>query len=137
MNTQSKTPEYMLLFRGADWSKSLSPEEMQKVAGQWMAWFERLTTQGKAIAGNPLEPEGKLVSGRNGRVIADGPFAESKEAIGGYFLLRVNSLEEAIAIAQECPGLAYGVKIEVRPVAEQCPLAGEALAETQLAQASA
>ena len=136
MNTQSKTPEYMLLFRGTDWSKNLSPEEMQKVAGQWMAWFERLTAQGKATAGAPLEPEGKLVSGKNGRVVADGPFAESKEAIGGYFLLRVNHLEEAIAIAQECPGLAYGAKIEVRPVAEQCPLTGEALPETQLAQAS-
>ena len=127
----------MLLFKGTDWSKGLSPEEMQKVAGQWMAWFERLTVEGKAIAGNPLEPEGKLVYGKNGRVVADGPFAESKEAIGGYFLLRVDSWEEAIAIARECPGLAYGVKIEVRPVAEQCPLLGEALAETQLAQANA
>jgi hypothetical protein len=137
MNIQSKPPQFMLLFRGTDWSKGLSPEEMQQVAAQWMAWFERLTTQGKATAGNPLEPEGKLVSGRNGRVVADGPFAESKEAIGGYFLLRVDTLEEAIAIAQECPGLAYGAKIEVRPVAEQCPMAREALAEAQLAHASA
>ena len=83
MNTQSQNG-YMLLFRGNDWLKSLSPEEKQKVTDQWMAWFRRLTDQGKAVAGNPLEREGKIVSGKN-RVVSDGPFAESKEAIGGYF----------------------------------------------------
>ena len=56
--TQTKAPQYMLLFRGNDWQKGLSPEEMQKVAGQWMAWFERLMAQGKVTAGSPLEKEG-------------------------------------------------------------------------------
>ena len=60
-------------------------------------------------------------------MVADGPFAESKEAIGGYFLLKVDSLDEAVAIAQECPGLPYGAKVEVRPVMAQCPLSGEAV----------
>ena len=137
MSTQNKAPEYMLLFRGNDWAKGLSPEEMQRIASEWMAWFERLIAQGKAIAGNPLEPQGRIVSGRNGRVVADGPFAESKEAIGGYFLLRVDSLDEAVAIAQDCPGLPYGAKIEVRPVAEKCPLTGQAVPETELAHATA
>ncbi len=137
MNTQSKAPEYMLLFHGNDWSKDLSPEQMQKIAGDWMAWFERLTAQGKALAGSPLEPQGRMISGKHGRVVADGPFAESKEAIGGYFLLRVDTLDEAMAIARECPGLDYGVKIEVRPVAEQCPLTQAALPEAELAQAAA
>src|SRR2546429_5052302 len=121
MNAQNQNG-YMLLFRGNDWTKSLSPEEKQKVTDQWMAWFRRLSDQGKAIAGNPLEPEGKIVSGKNGRVIADGPFAESKEAIGGYFLLRVKSLDEAVGIAKECPGLQHGAVIEVRPVAAECPM---------------
>jgi len=125
----------MLIFRGNDWHNGLSPEEMQKVADQWMAWFKRLTEQGKVLAGNPLRPEGRLVSGKNGRMVADGPFAESKEAIGGYFLLQVNTLEEAVAIAKDCPGLAYGVQVEVRPVAEKCPMTSEALAEEQLATA--
>ena len=84
MNTQNQNG-YMLLFRGNDWIKSLSPEEKQRVTDQWMAWFRRLTDEGKAVAGNPLEREGKIVSGKN-RVVSDGPFAESKEAIGGYFL---------------------------------------------------
>ena len=102
-----------------------------------MVWFKRLTEQGKAIAGNPLEPEGRIVSGKNGRVVADGPFAESKEAIGGYFLLQAKSLDEAVAIAKECPGLAYGAVVEVRPVAEECPVGAEARAEAQLANANA
>jgi len=127
----------MFLFRGNEWQKGLSPEEMQKVASQWMAWFERLSAQGKVTAGSPLEKEGKVVSGKNGRVISDGPFAESKETVGGYFLLQVNSLDEAIALAQECPGLPYGAKVEVRPVAESCPLSSEALPEAQLASATA
>ncbi|HWW02104.1 MAG TPA: YciI family protein [Candidatus Acidoferrum sp.] len=137
MNTQTKPSEYMLLFRGNDWHKGLSPEEMQKVADNWMAWFKGLTEQGKAVAGNPLEREGRIVSGKNGRVVADGPFAESKEAIGGYFLLRVDSLNEAVAIAKGCPGLQYGSVVEVRPVAAECPLAAELRSEGQLANAAA
>ncbi len=137
MSEKTTNPGYMLLFRGNEWYKGLSPEEMQKVSDQWMAWFNRLTEQGKAIAGNPLEREGKVVSGKNGRVVADGPFAESKEAIGGYFLLQVNTFDEAVAVAKECPGLAYGAVVEVRPVAEKCPLSSDALAEAELAHASA
>ena len=137
MSTQNKAPEYMLLFRGNDWAKNLSPEEMQRIANDWMAWFERLTSQGKALAGSPLEPQGRIISGKNGRVVADGPFAESKEAIGGYFLLRVDTLDEAVAIAKQCPGLDYGAQIEVRPVAEKCPLTGASLPEREPALAAA
>jgi hypothetical protein len=132
MNTQNQNG-YMLLFRGTELRKSLSPEEMQKVSEDWMAWFKRLTEQGKAVAGNPLEREGKIVSGKN-RVVSDGPFAESKEAIGGYFLLDVATMNEALAIAKECPGLPYGIRVEVRPVAGECPIATEVRAEAQFAQ---
>ena len=136
MSAESKS-EYMLLFRGNEWYKGLSPEEMQQISNQWMAWFKRLLDQGKATAGSPLEKEGKVVSGKNGLVVADGPFAESKEAVGGYFLLRVDSLDEAVAIAQQCPGLPHGAKVEVRPVMEKCPLSGDALPESELAEAAA
>src|SRR5215469_10519180 len=76
MNTQNQNG-YMLLFRGNDWLKNLSSEEKQKVTDQWMAWFRRLTEKGKAIAGNPLEREGKIVSGKN-RVVSDGPLQNPK-----------------------------------------------------------
>jgi hypothetical protein len=136
MSTQSQNG-YMLIFRGTDWYKGLSPEEMQRLADQWMAWFNRLKDQGTAIAGNPLEREGKIVSGKNGRVVSDGPFAESKETIGGYFLLKVNTLDQAVAIAQECPGLSYGIRVEVRPVAGECPLVEEVQSKARLAHACA
>ena len=126
---------YLLIFRSTDWYKGLSPEQMQQIADNWMAWFNRLKDEGKCAGGNPLEREGKVV-GKN-RVVSDGPFAESKESIGGYFLLRVNGPDEAVAIAQECPGLAYGAVVEVRPVAEECPVAVEARAEAQFAHATA
>lgn len=117
MNTAQTNNGYMLIFRGTDWSKGLSPEEMQQVYEKWMSWFKGLLASGQATGGNPLEKEGKIVSGKNGKVVSDGPFAESKEAIGGYFMLNVNSLDEAVAIAQQCPGLPYGIRVEVRQVA--------------------
>ena len=134
MSTQNENQSgYMLLFRGTDLRKGLSPEQLQKVTDNWMAWFKRLTEEGKAVAGNPLEREGKIVSGKD-RVVSDGPFAESKEAIGGYFLLDVATMDEAVAIARECPGLPYGIRVEVRPVAGECPIAADARKEAQFAQ---
>src|ERR1044072_4208577 len=134
MNTQYQNQNgYMLLFRGNDLRKGRSLEELQKITDNWMAWFKRLTEEGKAVAGNPLERDGKVVSGKNA-IVSDGPFVESKETIGGYFLLDVATLDEAVAIAKECPGLPYGVRVEVRPVAAECPIAADARAEAQLAQ---
>jgi hypothetical protein len=124
----------MLIFRGTDWYKGLSPEQMQQVADQWMAWFNGLKADGRAIAGNPLEPGGKIVSGMTARV-SDGPFAEAKETIGGYFLLKVSTLDEAVVIARQCPGLQYGVRVEVRAVAGECPIFEEVAARENLAHA--
>ena len=112
----------MLLYRADDWYNRLSREELQTLMDQNKAWIERLTAQGKAKPGRALERRGAIVSGKNGRFVTDGPFAESKEAIGGYLVLNVETIDEAIAIAQSIPGLAYGGSIEVRPVAEECPL---------------
>jgi hypothetical protein len=113
----------MLLFRGTDWHKGLSPEQIQMVVNQMKAWFDRLTEQGKLKAGQPLVQEGKIVSQKKGRSVADGPFAESKEAIAGYFLLQVDSLDEAVVIAKDYPALEYGGIVEVRPVAPECSMA--------------
>lgn len=135
MNEQPTKSEYLLLFRGIDWNKGLSPEQIQQVTGQFMAWFERLKLEGIAKTGQPLRPEGKVVSGPKGRTIADGPYAESKEAIGGYFLLEVSSEEEAVRIAQQCPILECGAMVEVRPVAERCPMMDLSEKQVEYAQA--
>jgi hypothetical protein len=125
---------YLLIFRSTDWYKGLSPEQMQSIADNWMAWFNGLKDAGKCAGGNPLEREGKIVSGKS-RVVSDGPFAESKESIGGYFLLTVGSIDEAVAIAQQCPGLPHGIRVEVRPIAGECPMVAEVRNESQLAHA--
>jgi hypothetical protein len=121
MNTQNHN-EYMLLYRTDEWHNKLSQEELQKLINQNKAWFERLSSQGKVKPGRALERTGVTVSGKNGRFVTDGPFAESKEAVGGYLVLDVERIEEAIAIAQSSPGLAYGGSIEVRPLSQECPL---------------
>jgi len=120
MSTTTIKSDYLLLFRGNVWDRGLSPAQLQKVVSDWMAWFERLKAEGKCAGGHQLEEEGKVVSGKQGRTVADGPFAESKEAIGGYFYLTVADENEAIEIAQQCPGLEYGAVVEVRPVADIC-----------------
>lgn len=70
--------------------------------------------------GLPLMNEGKIISGARGRFVTDGSFTESKEAIGGYFLICVDNLDEAIEIARQCPGLEHGAVVEIRPVAQEC-----------------
>ena len=121
MNASTSKSEYLLLFRGTDWDSGLSPEEIQKVVEQLMAWMDGLQRQGRLRAGQPLGEEGRTVSGKQGRMVADGPFAESKEAIGGYLIVQAEDLDEAVGIARQYPCLAHGATVEVRPVAEECP----------------
>ena len=137
MNPQNQNG-YMLLFRSDEWYEELSHDEIQKVISQNHDWIEGLIGQGKAKPGQALQRNGAIVSGRNGRIVSDGPFAESKEVIGGYLILNVETLDEAIDIAKANPSLMYGGSIEVRPVAEECPLdvrARELAREQQLATA--
>ena len=84
------------------------------------AWVGNLTQRGINRGAQPLVEEGKLVSGAKGASVTDGAFAESKEAIAGYFRLGVSSMDEAVRLAQACPILAYGAQIEVRPIADLC-----------------
>ena len=120
MNAETKKSDYLLLFRGNTWENGLAAEELKRVVTDWYAWYQRLAAEGKCLGGLPLLDQGKLISGKHGRTVADGPFAESKETIAGYFHLRVANEAEAIQIAQQCPGLEYeGCVVEVRPVGEQ------------------
>jgi len=128
---------YLLLVRGSDWTRGLSADEIQRDSGQVMDWFKQLMESGKAVGGRPLGNEGKLVSGKNGRTVTDGPFAESKEAIAGYFMLKVDTMEEAVAIAQQCPNLAYGITLEVRPLLDRCPHMEQFATEGELATVGA
>ncbi|NJR41352.1 MAG: hypothetical protein HC767_00560 [Akkermansiaceae bacterium] len=116
-NPQQSTGEHLLFIRGTHWNNSLSPTELQSIMVDFYGWVEGLQSQGILLGAQPLLEAGKLVSGPQ-CLVTDGVFAESKEAIAGYFLLAVNSLEEAVRFAQQCPILSYGAQIEVRPIAD-------------------
>ena len=121
MNPKQEPSEYILLFRSTNWNKNLSLGEMQQIMDETYAWFERLRQEGKFKAAQPLFGEGKIVSGKKGETVKDGPFAESKEAVGGYLILNVRTMDEALEIARGWPLLQCGSTLEVRPVAPECP----------------
>jgi hypothetical protein len=81
---------------------------------RYHAWFERLSDLGKVKSGHRLAPEGKILSGRKG--VTDGPFAESKEWIAGYWFIQATSIEEAVEIAKGDPLMDYGHTTEIRPI---------------------
>jgi hypothetical protein len=122
MNIDKTTGEYMLLFRGPNWDKGLSQGDLQQVMNKVMAWFEGLREGGKVKAGQPLGAQGRVISGKNGGMIADGPFAESKEAVGGYLVLLADDINQAIEVARSVPTLKYGITVEVRPILAECPI---------------
>ena len=117
MTEKTVTSEYLFLFRGAHWHKGLSPEEIQNKLARFTAWFDQLESEGKCKSGHPLANDGRIVAGRN--LVTDGPFAEPKEAIAGFFISRADSLEQAVELARGCPGLEYGQTVEVRPIREK------------------
>jgi len=109
-----KTPlsEYLVLSRG-QWDKNVSAQEIQTAIDKFYAWHDRLVGEGKMVAGQRLAREGKIVSKDS---VKDGPFAEAKEVIGGYWLILATNLEEAAKIAAENPCLACGLAFEIRPI---------------------
>lgn len=111
--------EYLLLFRNNSWYEQLSPEEIQRVMTDWMSWFDGLVAEGRCLGGQSLEHDGQVVRGAE-RNVTDGPYAEAKESVAGYFILLVDNEAEAVEIAKLCPGLPYGATVEVRKLMERC-----------------
>jgi hypothetical protein len=116
MSEQPPTAEYLAIFRG-QWDKTLSPDEIQSATEKFYIWYDRLINEGKMKPGQRLTFEGKTVARKN--VITDGPFSESKEAIGGYWFILAQSLDEAVQIAKGNPCLDYGHLLEIRPIDPQ------------------
>lgn len=111
-------PKYMLLLHDNPGSFSgVSPEQMQKIIERYMVWGNRLREAGVIQGGHKLADEpGRVMRNRDGQVrVTDGPFSESKEILGGYYLIEAGSYEEAIERARDCPHLDYG-PIEVREI---------------------
>ncbi len=106
--------KFVLLLRGGDFS-GFSPEEMQKVVEKYIAWADKLRKEGRHHGGEELNSKGSVLQMKDGRVV-DGPFTETKEAIGGFFLIEASDIHEAKQISRECPHLSFGGIVEVRDV---------------------
>jgi len=124
MTSPSTPVPYLLLFRntGPENHQHLSAAERQDLVIRWNAWFDGLVAAGKAVEGQPLELETRIVSGPGGSRVVDGPFPEAKEAVGGFVKVLVSGMDEATAIARRHPGLEYGMLIEVREMTPHCHL---------------
>jgi len=83
---------------------------------KWRAWFKDLTDKGHLKnLGQPLERVGKVIGGK-GKTVTDGPYAETKDVIGGYSIVEAKDLDQAARLASACPVLEAGGSVEVRPV---------------------
>jgi hypothetical protein len=115
----SAAGQYLLLFyRPESDVEEMSEEERRANVGEYMALAEELRARGRYLTGAPLQPvaTATTVRVRDDEVImTDGPFAETKEQLGGYFLVEAGSLEEACAVAGRVPAARYGA-VEVRPL---------------------
>lgn len=106
--------EFTYLFRGgaAPGSPELTQQRMQK----WVTWMKDLGQQGLLKnPGNPLEAKGKVVKG-NQKTVTDGPYAETKDIIGGYMVIEAKDIDHAVEISKGCPIFEVGGTVEVRPV---------------------
>jgi len=122
---QNQDSAFLLIIRDVPEAiyDALSADERRRSMNRWNAWVDEMAANGHVQLGHPLESTGRVVSGKNGQEVLDGPFAEAKELVGGFFLLRAASLNAATALAQKCPNLQYGMKVEVRPIATSCHVA--------------
>ena len=108
---------FLLIFR-RDFKTSgsqPSPEHLQHMMKDWQNWMGGIAARNKlADSGNRLSDDGKVV--KAGAVITNGPYVEIKEAIGGYIIIRADSLDEAAEISKGCPILTIGGNVEVRTI---------------------
>jgi hypothetical protein len=112
-------PDFILLLhRPTGAPPVLSPDQISAVTKDYMGWTERMRAEGRVKAGEKLTDDaGRVMRPNSGRVmVTDGPFAESKELLGGFYLITARDYDEACRIAESCPHFKYGGSIEVRQV---------------------
>ena len=111
-------PQYMLLLHeDPKVFADVSPSEMQAIIEKYRAWSTKIATSGNLLGGDKLKDGcGRTLRGANGKVaMTDGPYAEVKEVIGGYFKITADNYDHAVTLASECPHVEFGV-VEVREI---------------------
>ncbi len=108
----------LLIYHSEAEGAKMSPADQSAMYGEYFKFTQEIRDSGNYLGGNPLKPTNTAttVRVRNAkRVVTDGPFAETKEQLGGYYLIEANDLDQAISIAARIPGARFG-SIEVRPI---------------------
>ena len=109
-------PKFMLVLADDPSAfRDVSPADMQAVIAQYMAWTEKIKAEGRLLAGEKLADEGgKRIRAAGGKpVVVDGPYAESKDVVGGFYIIEAAGMDQALAWAAKCPAAQWG-PIEVR-----------------------
>lgn len=112
-------PKYMILLHDSPEAfATVSPQQMQAVIEKYMAWGEKLRAAGAMVAGEKLADEpGKVMRGKPGNIrVTDGPYSETKEVLGGYYIVQADNYDKAVEIARSCPSFEFGGTIEVREI---------------------
>lgn len=112
--------DFMLVFRNSAKSQEAfatqSPEQMQAEMALWQAWMGQLAAKNQLGDGQPLFPGGKVLRGTK-RVVTDGPFAEGKDIVGGYMIIKAQDYNEAVELSRGCPQLnSDDGTVEVREI---------------------
>jgi hypothetical protein len=114
-------PGYMLLLHEpTDGNEDVSAQEIQEIIGEYISWKESLEAKGLLTGGEKLADEGgKHLRSNGGEIrVTDGPFAEVKEALAGFFSIIADDYESAVELSKTCPHLKYGGWIELREIDE-------------------
>jgi hypothetical protein len=108
----------LLLHQTPNRYNNLSPDEIQKIIAKYVAWREGLAARNKLRGGEKLTNDGgKQLRAHGGKpIVTDGPYSESQEVLGGFFMIDAADYKEALAIAETCPHLADSQWIEIRQV---------------------
>ncbi len=103
----------LLLHENVEQIKNLSPEEMENLIGSHMKYRDELEKAGQFVAGSGLDEDGRLITGKES-IVKDGPYIESKELMGGYYVIKAKDYASAVEIAKKCPNHHWGGTTEVR-----------------------
>ena len=112
---------FMFVYRGGDDVEAkYSPAEMQQFMQKWMDWIGEGFAKGWMVdAGDALKPGGLVVNAK--KVVSDGPFPESKEVVGGYSVVKADTIKAAAEFAKSCPVLLTNGQVEIREMAGLAP----------------
>jgi hypothetical protein len=107
----------LLLHESSTFGKDLSPEQIQAIIARYKAWREKTAQAGRLSGGQKLQDgTARIMTGEGSQLrVTDGPYAETKDVIGGFFMIKASSYEDAVEWCKDCPHLAYGT-IELRKV---------------------